>query len=242
MKKLLIILLIVGCNNSTESNKHGCLDSQATNYDATASINNNYCTYIDSCGVIDIDKTNDCVQDGCGVWDGDGSSCCEGNSQITCDEGERISPNYQTMKFDFCYPSDSLESTFSFSMHSGKVFMITISATWDGPAFNYIPEGDEIYQHWENDDRVEILHFLDDIDEPFTCSQWGHQGVIDIPPIVDDGVLNPVRGWFPIDSDSDSQFPITIFLDHNMQVVSNQFVSLSKDDANYFIEQMLDAM
>ena len=56
MKKLLlIVLLIVGCDNSTESNKHGCLDGQATNYDATASIDNNTCTYIDSCGVIDID-------------------------------------------------------------------------------------------------------------------------------------------------------------------------------------------
>jgi hypothetical protein len=51
-----------------------------------------------------------------------------------------------------------------------------------------------------------------------------------------------VRDWFPIDSDSNSQYPITIFIDHNMQVVSIQFVSLSKDDANYFIEQMLDAM
>ena len=48
MKKLLLlsILLIVGCDNSTESNKHGCLDGQATNYDATASIDNNTCTYI----------------------------------------------------------------------------------------------------------------------------------------------------------------------------------------------------
>ena len=36
--------------------------------------------------------------------------------------------------------------------------------------------------------------------------------------------------------------PITIFIDHNMQVFSIQFVSLSKDDANYYIKQMLDAM
>ena len=85
MKKLLLIaLLVVGCDNSTESNKHGCLDGQATNYDATASIDNNTCTYIDSCGVIDIDLTNDCVQDECDVWGGDGiveGACdCDGNS------------------------------------------------------------------------------------------------------------------------------------------------------------------
>ncbi|SVB50696.1 uncharacterized protein METZ01_LOCUS203550, partial [marine metagenome] len=62
------------------------------------------------------------------------------------------------------------------------------------------------------------------------------------PPIVDDGPLYTVRDWFPINSASESQYPITIFIDHNMQVVSIQFVSLSKDDANYYIKQMLDAM
>ena len=55
MKKLLIILLlIVGCdegsNTITEiiheyNPKHGCIDSQATNYDSTAVIDNNSCEY-----------------------------------------------------------------------------------------------------------------------------------------------------------------------------------------------------
>ena len=72
MKKLILlsIMLVVGCE---EPDKYGCLDGKAANYDATASINNNTCTYIDSCGVIDIDKTNDCVQDECGVWGGNNS-------------------------------------------------------------------------------------------------------------------------------------------------------------------------
>jgi len=51
MKKLLLaIVLIVGCdeveNIPTEPNyTHGCLDSQATNYDSTAVIDNNSCEY-----------------------------------------------------------------------------------------------------------------------------------------------------------------------------------------------------
>jgi hypothetical protein len=50
LRRLIILLFIVGCDNSTESTPtHGCLDGQATNYDATASIDNNTCTYIDSC-------------------------------------------------------------------------------------------------------------------------------------------------------------------------------------------------
>ena len=59
IRRLIILLLIVGCE---EPSQHGCLDSQATNYDATASIDNNTCTYIDSCGVIDIDLGNDFVR------------------------------------------------------------------------------------------------------------------------------------------------------------------------------------
>ena len=61
MKKLLLIaLLIVGCE---EPATHGCLDSQACNYDADATIDNNSCKYIDDCGVCDNDPDNQCLLD-----------------------------------------------------------------------------------------------------------------------------------------------------------------------------------
>jgi len=85
IRRLIILLLIVGCE---EPSQHGCLDGQATNYDATASIDNNFCTYIDSCGVVDIDLTNDCVKDECGVWGGDGAEenyDCDGNCEYKID-------------------------------------------------------------------------------------------------------------------------------------------------------------
>ena len=46
------------------------------------------------------------------------------------DVGDRISSADQNLNFDYCYPNDSLSSTFSFVKHSGKVFMIEMSATW----------------------------------------------------------------------------------------------------------------
>jgi len=46
------------------------------------------------------------------------------------DVGDQISSVDQNLNFDYCYPSDSLSSTFSFVKHSGKVFMIEMSATW----------------------------------------------------------------------------------------------------------------
>ena len=46
------------------------------------------------------------------------------------DVGDQISSVDQNLNFDYCYPSDSLSSTFSFVKHSGKVIMIEMSATW----------------------------------------------------------------------------------------------------------------
>ena len=178
MKKLLLILLlIVGCEETVAPiPTHGCLDGQAYNYDSTASIDNNTCTYIDSCGVIDMDKTNDCVQDcagtyggtalldncnvcdadaandcvqdcagtyggsalldNCGVCDTDSTNDCVqdcigvwgGNSNcdgICAGDSERCN-----QEFNYCFPSDLTNSTFSFSKHQGKVFMLIFSPSW----------------------------------------------------------------------------------------------------------------
>ena len=44
--------------------------------------------------------------------------------------------------------------------------------------------GDAIYQDWASNPDVEILHVLDEINQPYSCIQWGHEGLIDIPPII----------------------------------------------------------
>ena len=337
MKKLILlsILLIVGCDNSTESNKHGCLDGQATNYDATSSIDNNTCTYIDSCGVIDIDLTNDCVKDDCGVWGGDGvdadsdSICddvddcivqygvsqecgcntgiasgkcdCDGNildcfnvcggdgisdecgicngdgiTDGTCDCDGNILDCFNVCggdanedscgvcsggntgitaciscvdvwgensslcgEFNYCYPSDSTNTTFSFSKHQGKVFMIIIGTSWDAPSFVAVPEVDEIYQHWANDNRVEIVYFLDDIGQPYSCSQWGNSGTSGIPPILDDGESNVVYNSFENPSSS-GLGSLIVFLDASLDIINVSGSVPSLNVANSIIESMLE--
>ena len=67
MKKLILlsILLIVGCE---EPSQQGCLDSQACNYDADATIDNNSCAYANDCaGVCGGGAVEDCA----GVCGGD---------------------------------------------------------------------------------------------------------------------------------------------------------------------------
>ena len=47
------------------------------------------------------------------------------------DVGDKISISDQILPFEYCYPNDSLLNTsFSFSKHSGKVFMIEMSTSW----------------------------------------------------------------------------------------------------------------
>ena len=54
-----MLLLVVGCE---EPAQHGCLDSQACNYDSGATIDNNSCAYVSDCeGVCG----GDCVLDNC---------------------------------------------------------------------------------------------------------------------------------------------------------------------------------
>ena len=62
-------------------------------------------------------------------------------AQLKYGVGDQISIEHQNMEFDYCYPSDSIDvehalpenppdTTFSFSKHAGKVFLLEMSATW----------------------------------------------------------------------------------------------------------------
>ena len=89
---------------------------------------------------------------------------------------------------------------------------------------------------------------MDDIDYDdsspslLSCAQWGYAGEQFIPPIVDDGLLYIVRDWFPINTTSESQYPITIFIDHTMRVFEIYYISLPYEFTNDKIQEMLDAM
>ena len=118
--------------------------------------------------------------------------------------------------------------------------------------------GDELYENWEQrDDRVEIMHILDDIGQPTSCSEWGNTGAWEdsngngikdegeipktIPPIIDDGPGYTIFKWF---ENPDRDYPMIVFIDHTKAVFnilylhSPAFLAI----ANITIETMLDAM
>ena len=103
--------------------------------------------------------------------------------------------------------------------------------------------GDSIYQYWENEDRVKIIHFLYDLNQPYSCAQWGNQGTISVPSIstgISSSDGSKIQEWFP--TDTAGLYPITIFINQHMQVVHIEHSSLGLNDVNYIIECMLDGM
>jgi len=185
MKKLLIILLfIVGCE---EPSQHGCFDGQATNYDATASIDNDTCTYIDSCGVIDIDLTNDCVQDTCGVWGGNNAcvddcgivngggyidcvTITECDTENICDESECIAKDCNGVCGGDGIDSDDDNICDNIDECIGAYDACNVC---NGPGKNYICDG----SGWHVCDETECP-------EPYTCScdNWYQQSICSAGP------------------------------------------------------------
>ena len=101
--------------------------------------------------------------------------------------------------------------------------------------------GDELYENWEHDERVEIIHILDDIGDPYSCPQWGNQGSIGIPPILDDGFGYTIFEWF---ENPGGDYPMIVFIDHAKTVSNILYVhsGVYLTIANMTIETMLDAM
>ena len=84
---LILLLLFIGCDSTEPINTDmsGCPIEESCNFNPYAN-NEENCWYpnqncscedgenaiSDNCGICDLDETNDCIQDECGVWGGDG--------------------------------------------------------------------------------------------------------------------------------------------------------------------------
>ena len=64
---------------------------------------------------------------------------------------------------------------------------IDISSSWCSPCFDAIPEIDEVVYNWYSNDNVASLVSLSDLGMPYSCEQWGNEGYLTIPNIIDGG-------------------------------------------------------
>ena len=86
---------------------------------------------------------------------------------------------------------------------------------------------------------MEIIHFLDDLGQPYSCTQWGNAGSNGIPPIVDDGTNNTIFNWFN-NPNGTGIYPLIIFIDYTMKIINIMGSSPSQTMANIQIEAMLE--
>ena len=90
-------------------------------------------------------------------------------------------------------------------------------------------------EYWIDNENVAIIDFLDDIDNPYSCIQWGYIGNHSLPIIIDDS-----------DYDFHDQFhdiyPANVFIDHEMKVFAILDTLYSAESVNGKIQEMLDNM
>ena len=73
-------------------------------------------------------------------------------------------------------------------------------------------------EDWFHENQnVVIMTNLDDIDQPYSCEQWGdrYQDFNEdvFPLIIDDGIVDEIWPWF-----HSGGYPSTVFIDHNMNI------------------------
>ena len=128
------------------------------------------------------------------------------------DVGDTISESHQNMEFDICY-GDYPTETFKLSDFQNKVIWLHFSATWWWPCYTFIQFGEEAEEYWEDNENVAIVDFLDDVEQPYSCSDWGSVGNPDLPIIINDGDYDFHDQFYDI-------YPTNVFIDHEMRLKS----------------------
>jgi len=162
--------------------------------------------------------------------------------------GETISIYNQNKELDICYAAEldsDNDGIFSLAEYNGDlnegqyfVTLIDMSATWCGPCFSLIPYFDDVASEWQGNENVKVIVALTDLNEPYSCSQWGNYGTVNTPMIVDDT-------GYPIFNmlNTESSFPSSVFIDHTMTVYYKEAgvnTTTYVSNANMLITEMLD--
>ena len=160
--------------------------------------------------------------------------------------GDEVNIIDQNKIFEICYGHDlDLDgdgeiklADFNGDLNGGNyhVMLIDMSATWCGPCYSLIPYFDDVLEVWSGYEHFIGIVALSDLNQPYSCTQWGNLGTSGIPLIIDDSGF-PMFSMF----NTDNLLPSTIYIDHNMKVhykeagYSDSFVTF----ANGLIEEMI---
>ena len=158
--------------------------------------------------------------------------------------GDIISTSHLNQEFELCYsiPGTS-NNTMSLNDYNGNVnggdynvLVIDMSATWCGPCQSLIPLFDDLQQAYSSNQYVELFVALSDLNQPYSCTQWGNMGDSGIPNIINDTGY-PIFNMF----NTSSSFPSLVMIDHNMNVFHKEagYYNTFVQDASELIDEML---
>lgn len=158
--------------------------------------------------------------------------------------GDYISNNHLNQEFDLCYTQPGImDDVITLGDYNGNtnggeynVLVIDMSATWCGPCQSLIPLFDDLQQNYSNNNYVEFFVALSDLNQPYSCTQWGNLGTSGIPNIIDDTGY-PIFNMF----NTGSAFPSLVMIDHEMKVHYKEagFYNTFVQDASEIIDEML---
>ena len=156
--------------------------------------------------------------------------------------GDIVSNAHQNQEFEVCYPS-AMDNTITLGDYNGNtnggdynILVIDASATWCGPCQSLIPLFDELQENYSDNDYVKFFVALSDLNQPYSCSQWGNMGTSGIPLIIDDTGY-PLFNMF----NTGSSFPSLALVDHNMKVYYKEagYYPTFVEDISSLLDDML---
>ena len=140
--------------------------------------------------------------------------------------GDTVTTDHQDIEFDVCY-GNYAQDQLKLSHFNGKISVFGLSATWWPPACTFSLEA--LIDSIGNDSRIKIFESLDDIGQPYSCTQWGDLGQEDLPLIVESD--NVLFNLF-----SNGYYAETVVLDPNMVF---RHIGSDLNDILNIVEQIL---
>ena len=95
-----------------------------------------------------------------------------------------------------------------------------------------------VEDEWENNSNVLIFTSLSDLNQPYSCAQWGNLGTGSNEPLIIHDPSYKFMGWFGCCGAAEG-WPSTVFMDQDMKVY-HKGNYMNYMEINYVIEQMLD--
>jgi len=136
--------------------------------------------------------------------------------------GDTMTVADQYFEYDVCY-GEYPEEVFKFADINGsinggdyKVAVIGLSATWWPNCVS--SSFDVIEEYFEGDSRIAFLENLSDLNQPYTCEQWGNLGQDNFPLIFTE-IDNPY--YFYNSWEGVTDFNTAIILNHDLVYIAS---------------------